>query len=138
MKAEFNKADAPSPRDSMYSELLMIKERQEIPINPRMITQEFRFAAWLKLKNSQNLPAMLLMEHKDFRGEMWHIIDTASVVNTNGTLLLSGSVEIPERRIHQIKLYVCHPSDQLLVDVDEIRFNDELAHRDFLSQYQVA
>ena len=138
MKPEWDRLQAPSPRESMHSELLMHRNRHEIPVDMMAIEQTYDFAAWLKLRNTHDLPVLLLLEHTDFRGDVWHIIDSARIRNIKGSVLLSGQVAIKERRIQEMKLYICHPSPDLKVEVEELRFNGELIRKDFVDATNVA
>jgi hypothetical protein len=55
-----------------------------------------------------------------------------------GSVLLSGRVKIKEKRIQQMSLYICHPSPDLQVEVEELRFNGELVRKDFIDATNVA
>lgn len=135
---EWDRLQAPSPRENMHSELLMQRNRHEIDIGDRTGAAQFEFAAWLKLKNTDDLPVMLLLEYTDSRSTRWHIIDTARVRNIKGASLLSGRAEIEVKRLQELKLYICHPSPKLIVEVDELRFNGDLVRKDFIDAFSVA
>lgn len=138
MSVDFDRLQAPSPRESMHSELLLTRNRHEIRPSLDSIGHVFDFAAWLKIKNSQDIPVLLLLEHEDFRGEMWYIVDSARVRNVKGTVLMSGRVEIKEKRLKSLNLYICHPNPDLKVEVEELRFNGELVRKDYIEAFNVA
>ena len=138
MNPKWDQSQAPSPRESMHSELLMHRNRHEIPGNYTQGAKSYQFGAWLKIKNSHDLPVMLIIEHVDFLGEHWQIVDTARVRNAKASILLSGSIEIKEKRIQDMRLYICHPNPDLHVEVEELRFNDQLIRKDFVDATNVA
>ncbi len=129
---------APSPRESMHSILLLHINRHEIELADRTSKPHFEIAAWLKIKNTAHLPAMLLIEYQDLAGSKWQIVDTARIDTIKSTILLSGTVDMNVRKIKSIDLYLCHPSSNIKCDVEELRLNNKLMRKDFLEAYNVA
>jgi len=135
---DWDQLQAPSPRESMHSSLLLHINRHEIDLANRTSKPHFEIAAWLKLKNTAQLPAMLLIEYEDLQGSRWQIIDTARVNAVKSTILLSGIVDMKVRKLKSMDLYLCHPSPHILCEVEELRLNNKLMRRDFLESYHVA
>ena len=129
---------APSPRESMHSILLMHVNRHEIELADRTANPHFELAAWLKLKNSAQLPSMLIIDYTDLGGKRWQIIDTARMHSMKGTILLSGTVDLKVRKLKGVDIYLCHPNPAIECEIEELRFNDKLIRRDFLDAYHVA
>ena len=127
-----------SPRESMHSILLLHINQHEVEIADRTSKPHFEVAAWLKIKNSAQLPAMLVIEYQDSNGSKWQAIDTARVHAVKSTILLSGIVDIKVTKLKSIDLYLCHPSPDVSCEVEELRFNNKLMRRDFLEDYHVA
>ncbi|MCP4411628.1 MAG: hypothetical protein GY808_03540 [Gammaproteobacteria bacterium] len=129
---------SPSPRENMHSILLLHINRHEVEIADRTSNPHFEVAAWLRIKNTAQLPAMLLIEYKDLNGSRWQTIDTARISAVKSTILLSGIVDINVRKLKSIDLYLCHPSTDIICEVEELRFNNKLMKRDFLQEFNVA
>lgn len=129
---------APSPRESMHSELLMHIDRHEIELVDRTSNPRFAIAAWLKLKNTEQLPSTLLIEYTDLNGIRWQIVDIARIHMMKQTILLSGVVDLKVKKLKSIDLYLCHPNPAIECEIEELRFNDKLILRDFLENYNVA
>ena len=127
-----------SPRDSMHSEMLMHLTRPEIEISDRVSKPQFEVAAWLELKNTEHLPAMLDMEYSDRNGSYWQILDTATIRSTKGKVLLSGVASPTVNHIKEISVYLCHPSPFIHCEVEELRFNGKLMEVDYLENFNVA
>ncbi|NNJ72994.1 MAG: hypothetical protein HKP09_07410 [Enterobacterales bacterium] len=136
MSINLDRLQAPSPRESMHSELIMERNIHELKLlaDPDML----EFAAWMKIKNSQDLPVMLLLEYKDTKSERWAMIDTARVRSRNSTILLSGKADVASRKLQEVKLYLCHPSDNIEVQIEELRFNGSLVRKDYIEATSVA
>jgi len=135
---DWNSLQVASPRESMHSELLMQLDRKEIDPEDRTSHPHFEIAAWLKLKNTEQLPSILLMEFTDKAGTHWTIVDTATIKASKGTLLLSGIVKPDVRHLMGVSLYLCHPNPMLVCEVEELRFNNRLIKNDYLSSFNVA
>lgn len=127
-----------SPRESMHSELLMHLDRQEIEISDRVSNPHYEVAAWLELKNTDHLPAMLVMEYTDRKGSYWEILDTATIRSTKGKVLLSGVAKPTVNKIKEINVYLCHPSPFIHCEIEELRFNGKLIEVDYLETFNVA
>ncbi len=127
-----------SPTASMHSELLMQINRRDIHITDRHANPHFEIAAWLTLKNTEQLPALLVVEYRDTKSTHWKILDTATIRSVKGTVLLSGAVDAEVNHIQEIKVFFCHPSPFISCEVGELRFNNELIHSDYLEQFNVA
>ena len=127
-----------SPKESMHSELLMHLDRQDIEISDRTSHPHYEVAAWLELKNTEHLPAMLVMEYTDRNGSFWQILDTATIRSTKGKVLLSGIATPRVNHIKEISVYLCHPSPFIHCEVEELRFNDKLIEEDYLETFNVA
>ena len=138
MVAEFDKSLAPSPRESMHSELLLTLNKGEITSSSDGLGHTFEIAGWFKLKNTHDLPALLIMEQSTQQNELWYLIDTARVSSRKGVVLMSGRVETKETRIAQINLYLCHPNPDITIDVDELRFNGQMYRKDFVEAMPAA
>ena len=131
-KIDFDRLQAPSPRESMYSELLLELDKNDIPSSLDGLGHNFEFAAWLKLKHTHDLPVLLIMEQKTANGERWFLVDSARVTSFKGMVLMSGRVETKERIIQSLQLHVCHPNPEMTVQVEELRFNGNLVRKDYL------
>ncbi len=129
---------APSPRESMHSILLMRINRHEIESADRTAKPHFELAAWLKIKNSAQLPSMLLIEYSDLSGKRWQIIDTARMHSMKGTILLSGIVDLKVKKLKEVDIYLCHPNPAIECEIEELRFNGKLIQNDFLDTYCTA
>ena len=129
---------APSPRESMHSILLSHVNRHEIELADRTAKPHFEIAAWLKIKNSAQLPSMLLIEYSDLSGKRWQIIDTARMHSMKGTILLSGIADLNVKKLKGVDIFLCHPNPAIECEIEELRFNGKLIRRDFLDSYQVA
>ena len=127
-----------SPRESMHSELLMHLTRQDIEISDRVSNPHYEIAAWLELKNTEHLPAMLVMEYTDKKGTFWQILDTATIRSTKGKVLLSGVATPTVNHINEINVYLCHPSPFIHCEIEELRFNSKLIEVDYLEKFNVA
>ena len=127
-----------SPRVSMHSELLMHLTRHDIEISDRVSNPHYEVAAWLELKNTEHLPAMLVMEYTDRKGSFWQILDTATIRSTKGKVLLSGVATPSISHIKEICVYLCHPSPFIHCEVEELRFNNKLIEVDYLETFNVA
>jgi len=136
MSINLDRLQAPSPRESMHSELIMDRNRHELKLLAD--SDMLEFAAWMKIKNSEDLPVMLLVEYKDTNSERWAMIDTARVRSRNSTILLSGKVEVANRKLQEVKLYICHPSVNIDVQIEELRFNGNLVRKDYIEATSVA
>jgi len=131
MSIDFDRLQAPSPRESMHSELLLELSAQNIPkASPYGLGHTFEFAAWLKLKHTHDLPVLLIMEQKTKHASRWFLVDSARVTTIKGTVLMSGRVQTRDRILQSLELYVCHPNPQMTVMVEELRFNGHLVRRD--------
>ena len=128
----------PSPKQSMHHELLMHLERREIDVSDRNSHPHFEVAAWLKLKNTEQLPSLLLMEYTDRDGEHWEILDSATIRTQKETILLSGSFEPEVNYIKDVNVYLCHPSPFLTCEIEELRFNNKRIETDYLEHFHVA
>lgn len=139
MTIDFDRSQAPSPRESMHSELLLELTKASIPSSARhRLGHTFEFAGWLKLNNTHDLPALLIMEEVTARGVRWYLIDTARVRNLQGIVLMSGRVESKETQIKSLHLYICHPNPDIRVEVEELRFNGELVRKDYIDGFTAA
>ena len=132
MNIDFDRLQAPSPRESMHSELLFELNKQNIPrASADGLGHTSEFAAWLKLKETHDLPALMIMEELTARGQRWFLVDSARVTNIKGVVLMSGRVETKERIIQSIQLHICHPNPHMTVQVEELRFNGHLVRKDY-------
>lgn len=134
----WNSSQIPSPKESMHSISLLHMPRRDIHVSERNSNPHFEIAAWLKLKNTERLPSMLLMEYRDKTGAYWQILDTATLRENKGTVLLSGAVDPEVKHLQEINLYLCHPSPFIDCEIEELRFNNELQQQDYLSEFNVA
>ena len=138
MTIEFDRSQAPSPRESMHSELLLTLSRQDIPNTSHLgLGHTFDFAGWLKLKQTHDIPVLMILEQVTAQGETWVLVDTARVRNATGVVLMSGRIETKEQRIKELRLYVCHPNPHLQVEVEELRFNGNLVRKDYIDAANV-
>ncbi len=135
---EWDHTQAPSPRESMHSILLLHTERHDIELKNRIANPHFEIAAWLKLKNTTQLPALLLFEYQDLNGSRWQIVDSARINTLKSIILLSGIVDLNVRKLMCFDLYLCHSNPNIICDVEELRLNNRLMRRDFLETYNVA
>lgn len=126
MNIDFDRLQAPSPRESMHSQCLLELNHQDIPRSTNGLGHNFEFAAWLKLKHTHDLPALLIMEQKTSQGHKWFLVDSARVTSIKGVVLMSGRVQTKDRIIQSIELHVCHPNPHMTVQVEELRFNGDL------------
>jgi len=127
-----------SPRASMHSELLMHVSRKDIHTTDRSAHPHFEVAAWLTLKNTEQLPALLLMEYTDSKCTRWKILDTATIRSVKGAVLLAGAIDPEVNHIQEINVFLCHPSPFVSCEISEIRFNNELIFSDYLDKFNVA
>ena len=132
---EFDPTQAPSPRESMFSELLFACYSDQIEKSDHS-GYDLQFAAWLKLKNTQELPSLLVLEQKSFSGSKWYLIDSARVNNAKGVVLMSGKLHVKEHKIHELKLYLCHPSPDIIIEVEELLFNGQLMRKDYIDAFE--
>lgn len=135
---KWNQSTTPSPRKTMHSELLMHLDRNDIQISDRNSNPHFEVAAWLTLKNTEQLPAMLLLEYSDRSGSYWQILDTATIRSEKGTVLLSGVMDPKVHYLKEVNVYLCHPSPFIDCEIEELRFNNELIGLDYLETFNVA
>ena len=138
LKMDWNSLQVASPRESMHSELLLHLNRNDAQLSDRKLTPHFEIAAWLKLKNTEQLPAILLLEYTDRSGTHWQILDTATLRTSKGTVLLSGVLDPKVKHLSSVDVYLCHPSPFIQCEIEEIRFNNQLMHLDYLIDYNVA
>lgn len=127
-----------SPRESMHSELLMHLNRHDLHISDRISNPQFEVAAWLTLKNTESLPALLLLEYTDRTGSYWQILDTATVRSNKSTILLSGVLNPEVKHLKEVNVYLCHPSPFIDCEIEELRFNNELIRHDYLEAFNAA
>lgn len=116
----------------MHSELLMQLKRGDEHISDRSSNPHFEIAAWLKLKNAEGLPAMLLLEYTDRSGTRWQIIDRTTIRAAKATVLLSGVLDLEVQQLKAINLYLCHPNPSLGCEIEELRFNEQLVKSYYL------
>jgi len=135
---KLDQSEIESPRASMHSELLMHITRNDLNASDRSAHPHFEVAAWLTLKNTEQLPALLLMEYTDSKSTRWKILDTATIRSVKGTVLLSGALNTEVNHIQEINVFLCHPSPFISCEISELRFNDELMHSDYLDKFHVA
>ena len=128
----------PSPKESMHSELLMHLERRDIDVSDRNAHPHFEIAAWLELKNTDQLPSMLLIEYIDRNGEHWEIIDSVTIRSKKETILLSGISEPEINYLKEVNVYLCHPTPFIECSIEELRFNDQIVKSDYLDNFNVA
>ncbi|MCP3675583.1 MAG: hypothetical protein GY829_14095 [Gammaproteobacteria bacterium] len=81
---------------------------------------------------------MLLIEYSDLNGKSWQIVDAARMHSMNGTILLSGIVDLKNKNIKEVDIYYCHPNPAIECVIEELRFNDKLLQRDLFDTYQTA
>ena len=136
MAINFDRLQAPSPRESMHSELIMERNRNELRSLAEVNSIEI--AAWLKIKNTEDLPVMLLVEYQDSKSQRWAMVDTARVRNVKGTILLTGVVNVTGRQLQDLQLYVCHPNPGIDIQVEELRFNGSLVRKDYIDAINIA
>ena len=120
-----------NPRNIMHSVLLKQVNRNELEIYDRSSTPHFEVAAWLNLKNIQQLPSMLLIEYTDKDRTGWQVIDTSRMHSTEGTILLSGVIDLAVRKLMSLDIYFCHPSGAISCELEELLVNNKpLKQRD--------
>ena len=128
----------PSPKESMHSILLMHLDRRDIDVSDRTAHPHFEIAAWLKLKNTDQLPSMLLIEYTDRDGEHWEIIDSITIRTKREAILLSGTSEPETNYLKEVNVYLCHPTPFIECNIEELRFNNHLIKGDYLDNFNVA
>jgi len=128
---------APSPRESMHSILLAHLERHEIDDPDRRSDPHFEIAAWLNLKNTAQLPAMLLLEYSDKESRHWQIVDTARMHAMKCDILLSGAVDLNVKKIKTLDIYLCHPNQWISCEIEELRLNGKLIKIQSLNKYNI-
>ena len=128
---------APSPKESMHSILLAHLERYEIQEADRRSEPHFEIAVWLKLQNTAQLPAMLLLEYTDKESHFWSIVDTARMHAMKCTILLSGAVDLKVKKIKSLDIYLCHPNPHIKCEIEELRFNGKLIEMHTQNKYNL-
>ncbi|PCJ47522.1 MAG: hypothetical protein COA74_11500 [Gammaproteobacteria bacterium] len=128
----------PSPKESMHHVLLMHFNRNEVEVSNRTPHPRFEVAAWLKLKNTEQLPSILVLEYTDRDGEHWEIIDSATIRTQKETVLLSGTSEPQVNYLKEVNVYLCHPTPFIDIEIEELRFNGDLLKTDFLEKFNAA
>jgi len=109
----FNRLQQNSPMENMHSELLMHLNSHDLNSVVDTSNPHFEIAAWLTLKNTKQLPAILLLEYVNNAGEFWQIIDIATIRFIDGVVLLSGALDLEAKRVNEVNIYLCHPSLEL-------------------------
>ncbi len=123
----------------MHSVPLLTLNKQEIP-KPSVLGlgTSFELAGWFKLKNTHDLPALLVLEQTTAQGDMWYLVDTARVANAKGVVLMSGRIHTKETHIQELNLYLCHPNPDISIEVEELRFNGNLVRKDYIEGFTAA
>ena len=135
---DWDSLQVPSPKESMHHELLMQIHRNELAIEDRNSQPSFEVAAWLKLKNTEQLPSILLLEYTDRDGEHWEILDTATISSLKSVALFTGAAHPNVNYLKEVRVYLCHPNPFLDCQIEELRFNNKLVEVDYLEQFKTA
>ena len=128
MKGLDTKQDAlpqANPRDGTHSELLLHLSRRELHVDHLTSKPHFEIAAWLNLKNIQNLPSMLVIEYVSDDKKGWQILDTSRQHKSKGPVLLSGVVDLNVEQLEELDIYFCHPSPAIQCEIEELLLNNK-------------
>jgi hypothetical protein len=130
-----------SPIQSMPSQLLASLTAELIAGYTDKEQKKIEICAWLKIKNAALLPSMLVIEFKrrsSINLKHWKIIDTARISEQSSLILLTGSLGISPKNLTELNIYFCHPSDNIRLEVEELRVNSQLVRKASHEQYYVA
>ena len=128
MKGLDTKQDAipeANPLEGAHSELLLHLSRRELHVDHLTSHPHFEIAAWLHLKNIQQLPSMLVIEYVSDDEKHWQIVDTSRQHSSEGSILLSGVIDLHVEQLDELDIYFCHPSSAVVCEVEELLMNNK-------------